>query len=71
MSKINVRSPFYISITATNLTSCQLELFIYTGDQAASGASGASNGRPSAATYTLNAFARHYEDLNNKGVNDE
>ncbi len=57
MSKINVRSPFYISITATNLTSCQLELFIYTGDQAASGASGASNGRPSAATYTLNSFA--------------
>ena len=49
MSKINVRSPFYISITATNLTSCQLELFIYTGTQTSS--------RPSAATYTLNSFA--------------
>jgi len=57
MSKINVRSPFYISITATNLTSCQLELFIYTGDQADSSASGASNGRPATATYTLNSFA--------------
>jgi hypothetical protein len=49
MSKINVRSPFYISITATNLTSCQLELFIYTGTQTSS--------RPTAATYTLNSFA--------------
>ena len=54
MSKINVRSPFYISITATNLTSCQLELFIYTGTR---GVGATNNDRPSAATYTLNSFA--------------
>ena len=49
MSKINVRSPYYVSITATNLTSCKLELFIYQGVQ--------TSGRPSSATYTLNSFA--------------
>lgn len=49
MSKINARSPYYISITATNLTSCKLELFIYTGTQTSS--------RPSTATYTLQSFA--------------
>ena len=54
MSKINVRSPFYISITATNLTSCQLELFIYTGTR---GVGATNNDRPTAATYTLNSFA--------------
>ena len=57
MSKINVRSPYYVSITATNLTSCKLELFIYQGLQAAGGASGASNGRSATPTYTLNSFA--------------
>ena len=54
MSKINVRSPFYISITATNLTSCQLELFIYTGTR---GVGATNNDRPTSATYTLNSFA--------------
>ena len=49
MSKINARSPFYISITATNLTSCKLELFIYTGTQ--------TTNRPTTATYTLQSFA--------------
>ncbi len=49
MSKINVRSPYYISITATNLTSCKLELFIYTGTQ--------TTNRPTTATYTLRSFA--------------
>ena len=57
MSKINVRSPYYVSITATNLISCKLELFIYQGLQAAGGASGASNGRSATPTYTLNSFA--------------
>ena len=33
MAKINVRSPYYIPITAVNLTSCLLELYIYTGEQ--------------------------------------
>lgn len=49
MSKINVRSPYYVSVTATNLTSCKLELFIYTGTQ--------TTNRPTTATYTLNSFA--------------
>ena len=49
MSKINVRSPYYITITANNLTSCKLELFIYTGTQ--------TTNRPTTATYTLRSFA--------------
>ena len=54
MSKINARSPFYISVTATNLTSCKLELFIYTGTQ---GVGATNNDRPTTATYTLQSFA--------------
>ena len=55
MSKINVRSPYYISTgTVTNLTSTQLELYIYTGTQ---GVGGTANSRPSTATYLLNSFA--------------
>ena len=54
MSKINVRSPYYISITATNLTSCKLELFIYTGTR---GVGATNNSRPTTATYTLRSFA--------------
>ncbi len=33
MSKINVRSPYYIKFNATNLTQVDLELYIYTGEQ--------------------------------------
>ena len=54
MSKINVRSPYYVSVTATNLTSCKLELFIYTGTR---GVGATDNDRPTTATYTLNSFA--------------
>ncbi len=31
MAKINVRSPYFINVSASNLTSAQLELYIYTG----------------------------------------
>ena len=31
MAKINVRSPYFINVSATNLTSAKLELYIYTG----------------------------------------
>lgn len=49
MSKINVRSPYYISTgTVTNLTSCTLDLYIYTGTQGS---------RPSNATYTIESTA--------------
>ena len=54
MSKINARSPYYITVTATNLTSCKLELFIYTGTR---GVGATNNDRPSTATYTLQSFA--------------
>ena len=54
MSKINARSPFYISVTADNLTSCKLELFIYTGTR---GVGATNNDRPTTATYTLRSFA--------------
>jgi len=49
MSKINARSPYYITVTTANLTSCKLELFIYTGTQ--------TTNRPTTATYTLQSFA--------------
>ena len=54
MSKINARSPYYITVTATNLTSCKLELFIYTGTR---GVGATNNDRPTTATYTLQSFA--------------
>ena len=58
MSKINARSPYYISVgispTVANLTSCKLELFIYTGTQ---GVGATNNDRPTTATYTLQSFA--------------
>ena len=33
MSKINARSPYYVNISATNLTQVDMELWIYTGEQ--------------------------------------
>ena len=33
MAKINVRSPFYVNLTATRLTSVDMELWVYTGTQ--------------------------------------
>ena len=55
MSKLNVRSPYYITTgTVTNLTSCQLELFIYTGTR---GVGATNNDRPTTATYILESFA--------------
>ncbi len=38
MSKINVRSPYYIYITNSNLGSAKLELYVYTGTQGTRGA---------------------------------
>jgi hypothetical protein len=35
MSKINIRSPYFISVTTTNITSAVLDLYIYTGTQVA------------------------------------
>ena len=55
MSKINVRSPYYITTgTVTNLTNTQLELFIYSGTQ---GVGATNNDRPTTATYVINSFA--------------
>jgi hypothetical protein len=33
MSKINARSPYYITLTAANLTQVDMELYVYTGTQ--------------------------------------
>lgn len=33
MAKINVRSPYFVNVTATNLTKCDIELYIYEGTQ--------------------------------------
>ena len=33
MAKINVRSPYYITVSALNLTQCDMELYIYEGVQ--------------------------------------
>jgi len=49
MAKINVRSPYFINVSATNLTSAKLELYIYTGT--ASGSWGGS------ITYSLTSTA--------------
>jgi len=50
MSKINVRSPYYVSTgTVTNLTSCTLDLYIYDGLQ--------GQDRPNNPTYTIESTA--------------
>jgi len=50
MSKINVRSPYYISTgTVTGLNSTSIEIYIYTGTQTTS--------RPTTPTYNLEGFA--------------
>ena len=50
MSKINARSPYYVSTgTVTNLTSCTLDLYIYDGLQELD--------RPSNPTYTIESTA--------------
>jgi len=54
MAKINVRSPYYISTTATNLTSARLQLYIYLGTQ---GTATTFNSRPLKPTYTLESFS--------------
>ena len=35
MSKINIRSPYFINISTPNITSAVLDLYIYTGTQVA------------------------------------
>lgn len=49
MAKINVRSPYFVNVTATNLTSAKLELYVYTGT-----VSGSWTG---SITYTLTSTA--------------
>jgi hypothetical protein len=49
MSKINVRSPYFINISANGLASVELKLHIYSGTKTTS--------RPATATYTLSADA--------------
>lgn len=55
MSKINARSPYYISTgTVNGLTSTTLDLYIYTGTQ---GIGNTFNDRPYQPTYSLQSFA--------------
>ena len=49
MSKINVRSPYFINISDSGLASVELKLYIYSGIKTTS--------RPATATYTLSADA--------------
>lgn len=49
MSKINVRSPFYIHDTVANLTTCRIDIYIYTGTQ--------STSQPASPTYQLTSNA--------------
>lgn len=54
MSKINVRSPYYITTgTVTGLNSTSIEIYIYTGTQTTS--------RPTTPTYNLEGFAVNNE----------
>ncbi len=50
MGRINIRSPYFVTVTATNLTSAKLELYVYTGTQGVRGS----------IDYTLNSTA--YDD---------
>ena len=50
--KINVKSPFFINITDTNLTSARLDLYVYTGTQTTD---------RGAITYTINSTAYNNE----------
>lgn len=52
MSKINVRSPYFINISAYGLASVELKLHIYSGTK--------TTARPATATYTLSADAIIY-----------
>ena len=52
MSKINVRSPYFINISNYGLASVELKLYVYSGVQTSS--------RPATATYTLSADAIIY-----------
>ena len=49
MSKINVRSPYYIYDTVANLTSDRIDIYIYSGTQ--------TTDRPSTPTYNLTSLA--------------
>jgi hypothetical protein len=49
MSKINVRSPYYIHDTVSNLTTDRIDIYIYTGTQ--------TTDRPSSVTYSLTSNA--------------
>ena len=49
MSKINVRSPYYVTYTVSGMESLQLQLYIYEGDS--------TSDKPSTPTHTLIATA--------------
>jgi hypothetical protein len=73
MSKINTRSPYFINITTTNITSAVLELYIYTGVQVAtmdsitySLESDAYNGYVS---FEISQLISDYLDITYSGVN--
>ena len=51
MSKINSRSPYYVSLSATNLTQADMQLYVYTGTQD----NGSNNTRTN--LFTLQSFA--------------
>jgi len=59
MSKINVRSPYYITTgTVTGLNSTSIEIYIYTGTH---GVGNTNNSRPTTPTYNLEGFAVNNE----------
>jgi len=59
MAKINVRSPHYITTgVVAGLNSTSIEIYVYTGTQAAGAA---NNSRPTTPTYNLEGFAVNNE----------
>jgi hypothetical protein len=52
MSKINARSPYYINISATNLTQVDLQLYIYTGTK------NDATDRSAGVLFSINIFCR-------------
>ena len=56
MAKINVRSPYYVSITAANLSSVDMQLYIYSGTQVTDRTSGTLFNLRSTAISNISTF---------------
>ena len=70
--KINVRSPYHINIATANLTSCLLDLYVYTGtqttDRGAIKYTISSTAHNEEVTFEISEFVRDYLDVTFDGT---